>query len=91
MNTFVVCLVPLQNAANGEKCFEALLSHVIGELSSDETIYRLNAAEPTVVRKEPLTNRTLSPSPRVTPPRCAVSPLPGQVSLRVRVFEGSEV
>ncbi|XP_030198525.1 E3 ubiquitin-protein ligase ubr3 isoform X2 [Gadus morhua] len=40
---------PKKNAANGEKCFEALLSHVIGELSSDETIYRLNAAEPTVL------------------------------------------
>ncbi|KAK0134878.1 E3 ubiquitin-protein ligase ubr3 [Merluccius polli] len=34
-----------KNAATGEKCFEALLSHVISELSSDEALYRLNAEE----------------------------------------------
>ncbi|KAG7252756.1 hypothetical protein CRUP_019878, partial [Coryphaenoides rupestris] len=33
------------NAVDGERCLEALLSHVISELSSDEMVYRLNAEE----------------------------------------------
>ncbi|KAJ3592561.1 hypothetical protein NHX12_007688 [Muraenolepis orangiensis] len=38
-----------KNAANADKCLEALLSHVIGELSRDESVYRLNTEETSVL------------------------------------------
>ncbi|XP_053295045.1 E3 ubiquitin-protein ligase ubr3 isoform X1 [Pleuronectes platessa] len=34
-----------KSAANAERCFEALLSHAIGELSKDKSIYKVNAEE----------------------------------------------
>ncbi|XP_070831914.1 E3 ubiquitin-protein ligase ubr3 [Chaetodon trifascialis] len=34
-----------KNAANAEKCFEPLLSHVITELSKDKSVYKVNAEE----------------------------------------------
>lgn len=38
-----------QNAANAEKSFEALLSHVITELSKDKSVYKVNAEETPMV------------------------------------------
>ncbi|KAM4557937.1 E3 ubiquitin-protein ligase ubr3 isoform 2-T2 [Odontesthes bonariensis] len=38
-----------KNAANSEKSFEALLSHVISELSKDKSVYKVNAEEPTML------------------------------------------
>lgn len=40
-----------QNAANAEKSFEALLSHVIGELSKDRSVYKVNTEETSMVRR----------------------------------------
>ncbi|XP_061579524.1 E3 ubiquitin-protein ligase ubr3 isoform X2 [Cololabis saira] len=34
-----------KNAANSEKSFEALLSHVIGELSKEKSVYKVNVEE----------------------------------------------
>lgn len=39
-----------QNAASAEKSFEALLSHVISELSKDKSVYKVNAEETSMVR-----------------------------------------
>lgn len=40
-----------QNAANAEKSFEALLSHVISGLSKDKTqVYKVNTEETSMVR-----------------------------------------
>lgn len=38
-----------QNAANAEKSFEALLSHVIGELSKDKSVYKVKSQETLMV------------------------------------------
>lgn len=38
-----------QNAVNAEKSFEALLSHVIGELSKDQSVYEVNSQETSMV------------------------------------------
>lgn len=50
---FNVCLhfyfLP-QSAANSDKSFEALLSHVISELSKDKSVYKVNSEEATMVR-----------------------------------------
>lgn len=41
---------PSQNAVNAEKSFEALLSHVISELSKDKSVYKVNVEETLMVR-----------------------------------------
>lgn len=39
-----------QNTANAEKSFEALLSHIISELSKNKTVYKMNTEETSMVR-----------------------------------------
>lgn len=46
---FFLSFCPTQNAANGEKTFEALLGHVISELSKDKCVYNMNAEETPMV------------------------------------------
>uniref|UniRef100_A0A669F6V0 E3 ubiquitin-protein ligase n=1 Tax=Oreochromis niloticus TaxID=8128 RepID=A0A669F6V0_ORENI len=38
-----------KNAANSDKSFEALLSHVISELSKDKSVYKVNSEEATML------------------------------------------
>lgn len=39
-----------QKTVNSEKSFEALLSHVISELSKNKSVYKVNSEESTMVR-----------------------------------------
>lgn len=43
--------VVTQNSVNGETSFEALLSHVISELSKDKSVYKVNAEETPMVSR----------------------------------------
>lgn len=47
--TFCILIFLPQNAADAEKSFEALLSHVISELSKDKSVYKVNAEETSMV------------------------------------------
>lgn len=40
-----------QNAVNAERSFEALLSHVISELSKDQSVYKVNSQETSMVSR----------------------------------------
>lgn len=50
LNVLTVHVSP-QNATNGDKSFEALLSHTIGELSKGDGVYRANTEETSMVRR----------------------------------------
>lgn len=49
-NVLTVHVSP-QGATNGDKSFEALLSHTIGELSKSDSVYRANPEEASMVSR----------------------------------------